>query len=266
MNDKIKTYLDRMVSSRKRPNSYLFLGAGEKWDAAVYFISALAGKSGDKEFLRRLEERVHPDVVVIEPEIVEDKKGRTREKGIAIEKIRKAQERLKFFPYELEKKFCLIKKAEKMNAESSNALLKILEEPTGSTFFVLLANDADSVLPTIFSRCAVLRFAETELFKWNEDNREKFKSFFKEEIFEKLNYIEKISKDKNEIIGIFKDWELVAAEGLRNLSKDKEGYWRNQGRMKKVAELLENIREAINRLEQTNASPRTTGERLVLNF
>ncbi|MDI6778307.1 MAG: hypothetical protein QMD77_03885 [Patescibacteria group bacterium] len=271
MDVKIKTYLDRLAGSGKRPNSFLFVGTkgAGKSEAASYFISKLAGKTGDAEFLRRMEEKIHPDLVVIEPETVEDKKGRIREKEIIIEQIREARSRLKFFPYELEKKFCLIKKAHKLNAESSNALLKILEEPTANTFFVLLASDADSVLPTIASRCAILRFPETGLPKWNEENREKFRKMFGEEIFEKFDYVEKKSRDKNELVAVLEDWEAVAAEGLRKLVRENRenlGDRRNRRKVEKVVGLVEEMRGAINQLEYSNASPRAVGEKLVLSM
>jgi len=264
MDSKIKNYLDRLAASEKRPNSFLFLGtdADEKNEAAFYFIQKISGKVGDGEFLERTKQGVHPDVVVLEPEIVEDKKGRIREKKIVTAQIRAARERLKYFPYELRKKFCIIKKAHRMNAESSNALLKVLEEPTASTFFILLVDDAESVLPTISSRCATLRFPETKLPEWDEANREKFRHIFREEIFEKFGYIEKISRDKNEFVGILKDWEAVAAEGLRKLVLQNEA----KNKIEKVAGLIESIRESVSQLEHSNASPRAVGEKMMLEM
>lgn len=261
---RIKTYLDRLAISDKRPNSFLFIGPDriEKFEAATYLISRLVDKESNAEFLRRIKEKIHPDIIIIEPEIVEDKKGRIREKDIIIDQIRKARERLKYFPYELQKKFCVIKKAQRMNAESSNALLKILEEPTANTFFILLASDMDSILPTISSRCAVLRFPEVKLPEWSEENREKFRNIFKDEIFEKFDYIEKISRDKNELIRIFKDWEAVAAEGLRKLVLRNEA----KNKIEKVVNLIESVRESINQLEYSNASPRAVGEKLILEM
>lgn len=47
--------------------------------------------------------------------------------------------------------------AEAMNTIAANALLKILEEPTGRLRFVLAGSSADSLLPTIRSRCQSLR-------------------------------------------------------------------------------------------------------------
>jgi len=264
LNPKIKTYLDRLAGSAKRPSSYLFIGAGEseKEEAAFYFVSKLAGKFGDGEFLERVKAKNHPDVVIIQPEI-EEKKGKKREKEIGISQVRGALERLKFFPYELEKKFCIVKYAEKLNSESANALLKNLEEPKKSAIFILLSSDTESVLPTIVSRCAVLRFPQKSLLGWKEENRERLRGIFKGEIFERFDYVEKISKDKNEMIAVLRDWELVEAEGLRKLVVDNQV---NQGKIKKVIELIGDTREAINRLERTNASARAVGEKLVLGM
>jgi DNA polymerase III delta prime subunit len=263
MNPKIKSYLDRLSDSPKRPSSYIFAGASEaeKEEAVFHFVSKIAGKFGDGEFLARIKAKNHPDVAIIEPEI-EEKKGKTREKEISISQVRETLEKLKFFPYELKTKFCVIKRAQKMNAESANALLKSLEEPSGSAIFVLLADSVESLLPTIASRCAVLRFPETNLPKWNEDNRHQMKNIFQQEIFERFDYIEKISKNKNEMIASLKDWELVMAESLRKLVMSGE----DRKKIGKVIELVENTRESINRLERTNANARGVGEMLVLGM
>ena len=266
LNPKIESYLDRLIDSKSRPSSYVFAGAGDeaKDEAAFYFVLKLAGKFGDEEFLARIKEKNHPDVVIIEPEI-EEKKGKTREKEIGISQVREALERLKFFPYELRTKFCVIKRAQKMNAESANSLLKSLEEPSANAIFVLLADNIESLLPTIASRCAVLRFPETDLPKWSEENRQQMKNIFQQEIFERFDYVEKISKNKNEMISALKDWELVMAESLRKLIVDQKNSG-NLGKVKKVIELIEDTRESINRLERTNANARGVGEMLVLSL
>lgn len=46
-----------------------------------------------------------------------------------------------------------------MNPQAANALLKILEEPAQNVYFILIAPEADSVLPTIRSRSHVIRFS-----------------------------------------------------------------------------------------------------------
>ncbi len=262
----MKKYLDRLADSKKRPGSFLFFGPdGEgKAEAAFYFIQKISRKTDNREFLERIRSGVHPDVVIVEPEITQDKKGRTREKEITIEQIRKAQNQLKYFPYELEYKFCIIKKAQKQNAESSNALLKILEEPTASTIFILLARSVDSVMPTIASRCATLRFSTTELPASSEESRKRLREIFIEEIHEKFGYAEKISKNKNNAVETLRDWEVIMADSLRNLAaKENQSDWQ---KARKISAAIRENREAINKMENSNANPRSILENLFLKL
>jgi len=55
-------------------------------------------------------------------------------------------------------KVMIIWMAEKMNVEASNKLLKLLEEPTEKTVFILIAEDESAILQTILSRCQILHF------------------------------------------------------------------------------------------------------------
>ncbi|PKP18258.1 MAG: DNA polymerase III subunit delta [Bacteroidetes bacterium HGW-Bacteroidetes-21] len=55
--------------------------------------------------------------------------------------------------YESEYKIIIVAYADKMNITAANKLLKILEEPTDKTLFILTSSDAGQILPTIFSRC-----------------------------------------------------------------------------------------------------------------
>lgn len=50
-------------------------------------------------------------------------------------------------------KIVLIWLPEKMNEQTANKLLKLIEEPFSDTIFILVSNDASSILPTIRSRC-----------------------------------------------------------------------------------------------------------------
>jgi DNA polymerase-3 subunit delta' len=61
-------------------------------------------------------------------------------------------------PVESEYKVFIIKEADRMNEESSNCLLKTLEEPTLNTIIILIANSLASVKETIKSRCQIMRF------------------------------------------------------------------------------------------------------------
>lgn len=52
----------------------------------------------------------------------------------------------------------IVMQAEELGTESANALLKVLEEPTPGTLFILTTSKRSALLPTIISRCQLLRF------------------------------------------------------------------------------------------------------------
>ncbi|MDD3004306.1 DNA polymerase III subunit delta' [Flavobacterium sp.] len=55
-------------------------------------------------------------------------------------------------------KIMIIWMADKMNISASNKLLKLLEEPTDKTLFILIAENEEDILQTILSRCQILHF------------------------------------------------------------------------------------------------------------
>ncbi|QQG41408.1 MAG: hypothetical protein HYV90_04605 [Candidatus Woesebacteria bacterium] len=79
--------------------------------------------------------------------------------------------------------------------EALNAFLKNLEEPQTNIYFVLTAPSIRKVLPTILSRCQVIKIKNQISNIKNGDIGE----FMKMDIGEKLNYIDKI-KDRNKAI------------------------------------------------------------------
>ncbi len=60
------------------------------------------------------------------------------------------------------KKIVLINNVEKMSINASNALLKILEEPSTNLFFILIHNSHKKLISTINSRCIKFNFFITE--------------------------------------------------------------------------------------------------------
>ena len=55
-------------------------------------------------------------------------------------------------------KVMIIWMADKMNRESANRLLKLLEEPPAKTVFILITENVNDILQTIFSRCQLIDF------------------------------------------------------------------------------------------------------------
>lgn len=60
--------------------------------------------------------------------------------------------------YEGGYKIMIIWMADKMNIASSNKLLKLLEEPSDKTLFILISENEEDIIQTIRSRCQVLHF------------------------------------------------------------------------------------------------------------
>jgi DNA polymerase III delta prime subunit len=81
--------------------------------------------------------------------------------------------------------------------EALNAFLKNLEEPSENVFFALTASSARKVLPTITSRCQIVKVQSVEKVSLPEDKAEstEIEDFFKLSAGEKLFYIGKI-KDR----------------------------------------------------------------------
>ncbi len=102
----------------------------------------------------KIEKGSHPDLHIVKPE-TRDKKV-TEE--IDIVHIRELTARLAYKPYEAERAVAIIDGADKMNLSAANAFLKTLEEPPGDTVIILIASNLNSLLPTIISRCRVVRF------------------------------------------------------------------------------------------------------------
>ena len=56
------------------------------------------------------------------------------------------------------RKVGIVEDADDFNLESANSFLKALEEPPPGTVLLLIATSADRQLPTILSRCQIVRF------------------------------------------------------------------------------------------------------------
>lgn len=65
-------------------------------------------------------------------------------------------------PYLSDRKVAIIDDADWLNVEGANSLLKTLEEPPPGSVLILISSSAEKQLPTIRSRCQVVRFRPLE--------------------------------------------------------------------------------------------------------
>jgi DNA polymerase-3 subunit delta' len=77
--------------------------------------------------------------------------------GIFVDESREILNKLSFKTYEADYKVMIVWMAEQMNQQTANKLLKILEEPSEKTLFLLIAESSDQILPTILSRTQLTR-------------------------------------------------------------------------------------------------------------
>ena len=97
---------------------------------------------------RKIESGNHPDVILIKPSGA----------FIRIRQIRDLCGTLAMKPYGARCRVVIISDAQAMNPSAGNALLKMLEEPPDRTILILTALQTSDLLPTIVSRCQIIRF------------------------------------------------------------------------------------------------------------
>jgi DNA polymerase-3 subunit delta' len=109
---------------------------------------------------------MHPDIIVLdhlpsndtEEAKRADGKPFTLKRNITIDQIRRMQQRLNTRPTLGSRRVIIIDPADDLEKGAVNALLKSLEEPPVGSFFLLVAHRPGRLLPTIRSRCRMLRF------------------------------------------------------------------------------------------------------------
>lgn len=88
-----------------------------------------------------------PDLFMLQPQ-----------KSIGVEEIRQIIAQVQAKPFEGGRHVVIIQDAGKMTAQAQNALLKTLESPPEDVVFFLLTDSLQSLLPTVLSRCRLVRF------------------------------------------------------------------------------------------------------------
>ena len=153
--------------TREQPSHAYILSGSGNFEQALMFAMALnclspleGGEScGECSSCRKLARQAHPDLFVVEPE----------GNYLRIEQLRKLQAKAHFEKYEGRYKIFIIKDSEAMKDEAANSILKLLEEPPPATVFLLLAENADKLLPTILSRCQVVNIGGAGGFAVSEE-------------------------------------------------------------------------------------------------
>ena len=157
--DRVVEVLRRSIRSGKTAHAYIFegpSGCGRRKTAlalmqALFCSEAGADACGVCASCRKVAAGNHADIHIVEP--LPDKRD------ISISQLRDVLRDLTMRPYEAPRSACIIEPADRMNTNSANSFLKTLEEPPGNAIIILITENADMLLPTIRSRCQLVRFA-----------------------------------------------------------------------------------------------------------
>jgi len=108
----------------------------------------------------------HPDYTHVYKELLQytkDNKDKKTPVELAIDVIREFLiEQVSGRPTLSARKVYIVSEAQKLNANSQNALLKVLEEPPAYCTIILLCTRLEQLLPTIKSRCQIIRFGPVD--------------------------------------------------------------------------------------------------------
>src|SRR5215207_2978244 len=123
-------------------------GSGKR-DAAREFAAALLADD-DESARTRVMHGAHPDLTWVAPSGAHEMLRRDVQQAVV--------SAASHTPFEAPHRVFVLERADTMNDEAANALLKTLEEPPPYVVLLLLTDRLTQVLPTIASRCQPVRF------------------------------------------------------------------------------------------------------------
>ena len=104
---------------------------------------------------KQIDAMQHPDMNVIQ---ALDGDNQPKEGGtLKVDQIREVQRSLSLKPYQAKYRVALFLRFQEANDNAANALLKTLEEAPAHAILLLTADTPEQLLPTIISRCEILR-------------------------------------------------------------------------------------------------------------
>lgn len=125
----------------------------------------------------------HPDLRILQPDAATEveEEGTVAEEGkkkaskqIRIQQIREVEDFFHIGGHRGGARVCIIDPAEAMNAITANALLKILEEPSASFYFIMISHRWRRLLPTLLSRSRRVMFGRLppeQAMRWLKEQK-----------------------------------------------------------------------------------------------
>lgn len=153
----ILKYISSAVENNRVSHAYILngeTGSGKKMLANLFAMTLLC-ETGDNEpcgkchSCKQAESGNHPDIIRVTHE---------KPNSISVDDIRtQVNNTVDIKPYQGPYKVYIIPQADMMTPQAQNAILKTIEEPPSYAVFLLLTENAETLLPTINSRCVMLK-------------------------------------------------------------------------------------------------------------
>ena len=153
----ILKYISSAVENNRVSHAYILngeRGSGKKMLANLFAMTLLC-ETGDNEpcgkchSCKQALSGNHPDIITVQHE---------KPSSISVDEIRvQVNEDIQVKPYSSKYKIYIIPEADLMTQQAQNALLKTIEEPPSYAIIILLTENAQKLLPTICSRCVMLK-------------------------------------------------------------------------------------------------------------
>lgn len=153
----ILKYISSAVENNRVSHAYILngeIGSGKKMLANLFAMTLLC-ETGDNEpcgkchSCKQAESGNHPDIIRVTHE---------KPNSISVDDIRtQVNNTVDIKPYQGPYKVYIIPQADMMTPQAQNAILKTIEEPPSYAVFLLLTENAETLLPTINSRCVMLK-------------------------------------------------------------------------------------------------------------
>lgn len=255
-------FLKRKLEAGSLSHAYLFAGENQ-----------IGKKTFAKEFIKFIN-CSFPDFLMVKAENGGE---------IQISKIREVQNFLSYKPYYGSFKCVIIDEAERMNQEAQSCFLKTLEEPKGNTILFLISSHPEMLLPTIFSRCQILKFFRPKDLPQNQEKLEKDRKIFEEllsvlnlDFSDKFKYVKSIDFGEQrlgeilEVLQRYLRYLLFVKTGAGKTNEQKYFFGISSVlekypvfKLKKIIKLTEDISF---KTATSNASPKLALELLMLEI
>ncbi len=174
-----KSVLDMLLAGIKNnavAHAYLFEGEEglQKRQSAAYFAAALLCEQkagvpcGLCESCIQALSKNNPDIKRMSLSDI------TSKKSIGADEIRSIISDVYTRPFKSSKKVYIIEEGDALTASAQNAMLKVLEEPPEYAVFIICISNAELILPTVRSRCRIIRFMPSSDAQIAEYVKEKY--------------------------------------------------------------------------------------------